>query len=41
MLILVWKYMGDTILGVMVGIPVLVLGMWVGWKMVHRGRQRN
>ncbi len=41
MLILVWKYMGDAILGVMVGIPVLVLGMWVGWKMVHRGRQRN
>lgn len=41
MLILVWKYMGDDILGVMVGIPVLVLGMWVGWKMVHRGRQRN
>lgn len=41
MLILIWKYMGDAILGVMVGIPVLVLGMWVGWKMVHRGRQRN
>lgn len=41
MLILVWKYMGDDILGVMVGIPGLVLGMWVGWKMVHRGRQRN
>lgn len=41
MLILVWKYMGDAILGVMVGIPVLVLGVWVGWKMVHRGRQRN
>ena len=41
MLILVWKYMGDAILGVMVGIPVLVFGMWIGWKMVHRGRQRN
>ena len=41
MLILIWKYMGDAILGVTVGIPVLVLGMWVGWKMVHRGRQRN
>lgn len=41
MLILIWKYMGDAILGVMVGIPVLVFGMWIGWKMVHRGRQRN
>ena len=41
MLILIWKYMGDAILGVMVAIPVLVLGMWVGWKMEHRGRQRN
>jgi hypothetical protein len=36
MVVLVWKYMGQDILGVMVGVPFLIVGVTLGLHLVRR-----
>lgn len=38
MVVLVWKYLGQDILSVAVGLSLLVFGMGFGWLMVKRAR---
>ncbi len=36
MYILIWKYLGQDILGIAVGVPFIIAFCWFGWRLVRR-----
>ena len=39
--IIIWQVMGETILGFLIGIPLLITVMWLGIRTAHRAKIRS